>query len=330
MNYAEIYEKRVEAARSAPILLAASETGYRLVKKGSYYSFAEHDSVVIDARRNCFWHNSQHISGDAIKLLEHFNGLSFKEAVNLLNALLGNTEEVAVYEAERNKKKEKKKFEIPKIAIDRNGEIYTKDVEKYFIERRCISPNVVKWFINSGRLFQQSIKQKKFTRGTFRSCALFFSNTSGKSNGVATFCERRTIRPQQGKKKTLTVEGSDWKHGYYINNGRETLVLTEGIPDAMAIMSIIEKNGYIFTGYDYLSIIGSSNADTTLKVILGEQPHIKNVIIAEDNDDAGEIATMAIINMLKQDFPHIKFKTRIPKGYKDFNDILMGKPKEGK
>jgi len=322
----DAFEKRVEAAKSAPILLVAGDTGFRLVRRGSYYTFAEHDSVVIDARRNCFWHNSQKVQGDAIKMLMHFNGLDFKQAVNRVNELLGNTSEetVQLYSKEKGKKRSSE-FKLPKIATDMNGEIYTKDVEKFLTETRCISPTVVKWFLKTGRLYQQSIKEKNFTRGTFRSCCLFFSNASGKTEGRATFCERRTIRPAKGKKKTLTVEGSDWKHGYYINNNRRILVLTEGIPDAMAIMSLIEQNGYDFTCYDYLCIIGASNSDTSLKTILSEQPHIQGVIIALDNDDAGEIATMAVENMLKKEYPNIRYTRKISEGYKDFNDLLIGR-----
>lgn len=331
------YEKKKEAAKSASILDIARLTGYTLVKRGSYYSFKEHDSVVIDTRKNVFYHNSQHESGDTISLLCHFNNMTFNDALNtILNHIGYEGYDDAKYKRNiRNNKRRfysrsetENSFVLPKIAVNIQGEVCTDKIERFLIDVRKISPNVVNDFIENKRLYQQSIRQEHFKRGLFRSCCCFVGYPTGKSNCTPNFCERRTITPEQGKKKTLTVPASDWKHGFYINNGKKTLVVTEGILDSMAIMTILDQKGLDFKCYDYLSLIGTNKTDC-LKTIIKEQPRIKEVIICLDNDEGGIASLEATISLLNEYFPHIKYIIKFPKdGYKDFNDFIMGKKKQ--
>ena len=45
---------------------AAQRLGYTVVRKGRYFSLKEHDSVMIDPVKNCFWRNSRPGQGKAI------------------------------------------------------------------------------------------------------------------------------------------------------------------------------------------------------------------------------------------------------------------------
>lgn len=323
------FERRKEVAKSVSILDIAAMTGYTLVKRGNYWSFKEHDSVVIDTKKNIFYHNSQHLCGDPIKMLQHFNNLSYKDAVNTILDSVGYSKDN--FNKKQLKKRRfdnvddvKKSFVLPDVATDVNGAIYTDKVEDFLINTRKLSPNVVKDFIDNGRLYQQSIRQRNFKKGLFRSCCCFVGYPTGKNDCSPNFCERRTITPVQGKKKTLTVPASDWKHGFYINNNKKTMVLTEGILDSMAIMTLLEQQGLDYKKYDYLALIGT-NKTNCLVTILKEQPHIKNIIISLDNDEGGEKSIEATIELLKSNFPHIRYVINIPQEYKDYNDVLMGK-----
>lgn len=44
--------------KSIPITDLAQRMGFTLVRRGRYFSLKEHDSVIIDTRKNCFWRNS--------------------------------------------------------------------------------------------------------------------------------------------------------------------------------------------------------------------------------------------------------------------------------
>ena len=122
----------------------------------------------------------------------------------------------------------------------------------------------------------------------------------------------------------MTVPNSDWEHGFYINNDRDTLIVTEGILDSMAIMTILDQKGLDFKCYDYLSLIGTNKTEC-VATILEEQSHIKTVILSLDNDDAGRKATEVTIDMLNTKFPEIKYRVNMSKKYKDFNDVLMAR-----
>ncbi len=322
------WEKQKEAAKTAPILDVANMTGLTIVKRGRYYTSKEHDSLVIDTKKNFFYHNSQHVNGDTIAMLQHFNGLSYQKAVKAINNRFGANCNQMNYGNSRNLSTESDalntEFRLPKIAVNLNGEIHTKPIEEYLVNIRCISSSVVNYMISSGRLYQQSMREKKFTRGRFKSCCVFVGFPTGKNDCVPSFCERRTIFPAKGKRKTMTVPNSDWEHGFYINNDRDTLIVTEGILDSMAIMTILDQKGLDFKCYDYLSLIGTNKTEC-VATILEEQSHIKTVILSLDNDDAGHKATEVTIDMLNTKFPEIKYRVNMSKKYKDFNDVLMAR-----
>lgn len=334
MDREEVFNQRKEKAKEASIVLVAGLVPLSLKKEGNYYTFKEHDSVVIDPNKNCFWHNSVGVSGDTIGLLQHFCGCSYNEAVDAILDLTGdndiNLELLGFSTCSTYSKPDEEGFKMPDIAVDKDGNVYTKDVEQYLSDKRCISTEVVKYFINTNRLFQQSIRMKKFTRGRFKSCCLFVNYPDGKSENLEpVFCERRTIFPgKAGERKTLTVSGSDKKFGYYINHFAPTLVVTEGILDFMAIMSILQNHNQNFCGYDYLALTGTGKVELIAN-ILQAQPHIKNVILSFDNDDAGDIATNNAVEILKKQFPLVKYKIkRPPKAFKDYNDFLIAVSKK--
>ena len=45
----------LDSIKAVPVTDLAQRMGYSLVKKGRYYSLKEHDSVIIDTTKNCFW-----------------------------------------------------------------------------------------------------------------------------------------------------------------------------------------------------------------------------------------------------------------------------------
>lgn len=49
--------------KAVPITDYATRSGFTLVRKGKYFSLKEHDSVIIDVEKNCFWRNSRFSKG---------------------------------------------------------------------------------------------------------------------------------------------------------------------------------------------------------------------------------------------------------------------------
>ena len=120
----------------------ARYSGFTLVKKGKYYSLKEHDSVIIDPRKNCFWQNSVAGTGGSIgrggsviDFAVHMNNLSAAAAIKELRAWVDykNSKPVAKQEiAKRNKT-----LNLPPKAGN------MKRVFAYLIQTRCIAPSVI-------------------------------------------------------------------------------------------------------------------------------------------------------------------------------------------
>ena len=59
-NVYQIIKEQIRIIDYAPRL------GFTVKRKGKYYSLKEHDSVIIDPEKNCFWRNSVPTIGTAI------------------------------------------------------------------------------------------------------------------------------------------------------------------------------------------------------------------------------------------------------------------------
>ena len=91
--------KKIESRikEEIPIADIAREMGFSVVKKGRYLSLKEHDSVIIDTERNCFWRNSRSgrgssigRGGSVIDFVVEFSTLDSKEATrDLAHRLTG-------------------------------------------------------------------------------------------------------------------------------------------------------------------------------------------------------------------------------------------------
>lgn len=77
-------EKLIHLAVQKDIVNVAKSLGMELIKKGNIYIWKEHDSFVLDTKKNFFYWNSQGFGGNTIKLVELIKECSFKEAISFL------------------------------------------------------------------------------------------------------------------------------------------------------------------------------------------------------------------------------------------------------
>lgn len=80
----------------------ASELGFTLVRRGKYFTLKEHDSVMIDPERNCFWRNSigggygkTAYGGSVIDFAKHFSGRTMREIMVDFSGRVKGMEHVA-------------------------------------------------------------------------------------------------------------------------------------------------------------------------------------------------------------------------------------------
>lgn len=74
-----------EVAKNISIISVAEQLGMELKRTGAYsYTWTEHDSFVIDVKKNDFHWNSRSEFGDVIQLVQTIQGVTYKEAMHFL------------------------------------------------------------------------------------------------------------------------------------------------------------------------------------------------------------------------------------------------------
>ena len=134
----------------------ASELGFTLVRRGKYFTLKEHDSVMIDPERNCFWRNSiggghgkTAYGGSVIDFAKHFSGRTMREIMVDFSGRVKGMEHVAA--PSRTSVKEKGEFELPPRGSD------MRRAYAYLIKTRYIDQDIVQDFVDQKMLYQDQM-----------------------------------------------------------------------------------------------------------------------------------------------------------------------------
>jgi hypothetical protein len=301
MNIYELIKNNIS------LLDYAQRSGFTPIKKGKYYSLKEHDSVMIDVGKNCYWQNSIPgvgscigKQGDVIDFAVNFNGLSFSDAVKELS------EEVPDDYNIHKKRKESSHSNIrTELILPPHSENMRK-IYAYLIQTRHIAPEVIQELVNQKMLYQD-------TRGN----CVFVGYDVKNPNEPVFACKRgsNTYKPFYGD-----VSGSNYERCFYLNYNSKKLVISESIIDAMSVMTLMCKK---WKDYNYLALAGIGKWEA-VKFYL-ENQNIKEVYITTDNDRGGIGAAKQICRYIKEYYPNIICRWKLPpkeKG-KDWNNVLQ-------
>lgn len=311
----------LENIKAIPITDYASKSGYTLVRKGRYYSLKEHDSVIIDVNRNCFWRNSkfvQGIKGSAGSIIDFVMEFGYasdhKEAIKELASLYGieSDKELSMTFAqppvEKRAKKETVKGSIELPEQDKNNS----KVFAYLLKERCLEQSVIRYFLAKKMLYQDKHQNCVFHTGT-------------------TFACLRGTDP--ARKFILDMEGCDYDECFYFrgSNDAKVLVVAESVIDIMSVMSHFCKEKMRYTNFCYLALSGTGKLAS---VFYHAEQEAKNgrpfdkVLIATDTDEAGEKASVLIKEGLKE--RNIAYERFAPPKGKDWNEYMQLLAKEDK
>lgn len=307
------YLKRVIPIQS----YAEHELGITEWKQGRSYispdiKFARPDandysSLVIDPEKNCFWRNSgkgKRTTGSIIDFIMCVKDCSLDEAIDILidygNMYLNDADMQDRIVIKKNLPIANKEFRLP-LKYKNDNRLYA-----YIVKHRQIEPEIYHYFVDNGYMYQS------------RDCKCIFVSYENDTPVFA--CVRDT---NWNRRITYGVAGSKTEHGFYIDNGSKTLVVTEAVIDAMAYMSLCILNNIPYKSYNYLALTGCSKIQC-IKYHCSEQMFDK-IILAYDNDSAGNKAYKKTLEMLKE----MNWKGRVvnaaPKEVKDINDQLIAK-----
>lgn len=301
----------IDNIKAIPITDYAQKCGYSLVKKGSrYISLVEHDSVMIDIEKNCFWRNSvfkigaKAGSGSIIDFAIEFMGYDHKRAIRELAVIYNITDKdntsvapISSFKAINNSLKDdssRSVFTLPEKADN------MKAVFRYLIKERCIDVSVVRYFVSKKMLYQDAKH----------------------NNCVFVSYKFACLRSTGSKKFAIDVVGCDYNECFYFRpENSKTLVVAESVIDIMSIMTFFVKQNKRFTDFAYLSLSGT-NKLASLFYHLRKENHINKILLAFDNDSAGLLAQETAIAKLKEIGYLGVVEIFTPQECKDWNEYI--------
>ena len=214
-----------EEAKRLSIISVAEQLGIELKRTGSYsYTWTEHDSFVIDTRKNEFHWNSRTEFGDVIQLVQSIKGVSYKEAMHFLE-----TGEFKQVNSEAQM--------APKEPFHYNLERYeNKDFSasrSYLKAQRGLSDDTINFFISQGSMAEATRKKGDY----FEPVIVFkYKDTTGFLAGASLqgIVENREHYPERGRLKQI-MRNSDGQLGFSIDIGNpKRLVFAEAPIDLMS------------------------------------------------------------------------------------------------
>ena len=222
-----------EAAKNLSILSVAEQLGMELKRTGAYsYTWIEHDSFVIDARKNDFHWNSRSEFGDVIQLVQTIRGVSYKEAMHFLET--GEFKEVDL--ADQTGVKEPfhyslERYEHPDFNASRS----------YLRTQRGLSDDTINFFLSQGSMAEATRKKGDY----FEPVIVFkYKDNTGFLAGASLqgVVENRVHYPERGRLKQI-MKNSDGQLGFSVDIGKpKRLVFAEAPIDLMSYYELHKDN----------------------------------------------------------------------------------------
>ena len=214
-----------EEAKRLSIISVAEQLGMELKRTGSHsYNWVEHDSFVIDTKKNEFYWNSRTEFGDVIQLVQTIRGVSYKEAMHFLET--GEFKAVDV-EAQTATKEpfsyHLERYERQDFSASRS----------YLKAQRGLSDDTINFFISQGSIAEAIRKKGDY----FEPVIVFkYKDNTGFLAGASLqgIVENREHYPERGRLKQI-MRNSDGQLGFSIDIGNpKCLVFAEAPIDLMS------------------------------------------------------------------------------------------------
>lgn len=214
-----------EEAKRLSIISVAEQLGMELKRTGSHsYNWVEHDSFVIDTKKNEFYWNSRTEFGDVIQLVQTIRGVSYKEAMHFLET--GEFKAVDVEAQTATKEPFRyhlERYERQDLSASRS----------YLKAQRGLSDDTINFFISQGSIAEAIRKKGDY----FEPVIVFkYKDNTGFLAGASLqgIVENREHYPERGHLKQI-MRNSDGQLGFSIDIGTpKRLIFAEAPIDLMS------------------------------------------------------------------------------------------------
>lgn len=289
-----------------------NENGIPLKKDSrDYYRLEEHDSLVINDKKNVFTWNSRNVSGDTIDFVKVYYDCNFKEAVSKLQ-----NNEYELHDIERAKEvREPYKY-------DSSNEKIISKARSYLVDERKIAPGIVDKLIDH-----------KLIREDKRNNVLFVWANKGEIVGCTEQGTRKYLDSKKDKMRSwkkihsnskendgFTITVGDPKNIYFYESEIDMLSYMTLKPDKINNAKFVSMNGL---KKETLATVLMENYKET-----GAIP--ESITVCVDNDKGGlKFIEDEVVGKKFGNFDnYVELKSDLPavKGH-DWNDTLVEKSK---
>ena len=301
-NIYQIIKEQIRIIDYAPRL------GFTVKQKGKYYSLKEHDSVIIDPDKNCFWRNSVPTMGTAIgkggsiiDFVIEFTDMDLHEVLKVLTQEIRGAEQLSkLPQFEIQSAGEKRIFRLPE------KDQHMHNVFAYLVKTRKISPDIVQEMIHRKHLYQDVHKNCVFVG---------YDHIEKEKPVFACLRGTNTYRPFYGD-----VPGCDYKQGIYVDNQAAAIYVTESMIESLSVMTL--KREY-WKKYNYLALAGVGKVESIYSYLPDKS--IKEIWIGTNNDHGGKLACDLLKEIIEKERPDVRIIVDLPEQENDWNDVLKRK-----
>ena len=309
-------DEQYRAARSASALEYARRQGYSLVREGSRYHLAEHDSMIFLPNGQWHW-NSRDLHGGAIEFLTQYEGKSLPEAVLTLagvehdRAAPQQPQPAAPYAPAREDLENRKaEFVLPPRA-GRMNRLFS-----YLCSTRGLDYELVRTLVKADRVYEGL---KRMPDGAELHNAVFVGLDA---QGVPRSAFQRGCA--QGSSFKAEQPGSD-KTWPFLIPGRpdsRALYVFEAAIDAASHATVCKLAGVDWQAAHRAALGGNAPKEAVLNV-LAQYPGIRTVVLCMDSDNAGRAIAEKLQQHLEAQGVSLRFvRKEVPLG-KDWNEYLQ-------
>ena len=290
-------DEEMETAKNTDLPDLLEHLGYSVRRVGSrYHTTREMDSLMIKDRRT--WKRySNGTGGDAITFLQEFCGKDFREAVNYLLEFNGKrARDSPAPHSKPAQPEEKPAFALP-IPHPDQRRVFA------YLQKRGIAPQVIRGFIDSGLLYEDSLHHN----------CVFVGRDGG---GKPVFASKRGTYDLNGSGFKGDAVGSDKSVAFRLpcDPALDWVAVFEAPIDLMSFCTLhraVTSNAVALCG------LYQGPLDTYLR----ENPHLKRIVLCLDNDGPGREATEKFQAEYGQ--KGYAVSTRTPAQGKDWNAYLQ-------
>lgn len=274
--YVHFTEEQKYRANNVDLSDFLMRQGEKLLASGREKRLGSDRSITV--RGNQWYDHSSESGGYAIDFVKNFYNLSFPEAVVLL---LGGEQGIEYIPAKKKKQEEPKPFKMPNAHSD------MRRVYAYLVKTRKIDRDVVSFFVKEKLLYESCEKSKDGTKKYHN--AVFVGLDE---HGIPRHAHKRGLYTE-GVSFKGNVDGCNPAYSFHWIGNSNRLYVFEAPIDLLSFVTLYPQN---WQQHSYVALcgVGSQAMMKTLEL----NPHLQEVALCLDNDEAGHKASERFENQL--------------------------------